>query len=344
MKCLSLDFGGSSVKYGLVDSHARLSRTGKLPAPVHSRQEFIETVSALFALHKDEVDGIAISLPGYIDSGTGILVGSGAYQALYGCCIPDLLKETCSVPITVENDGKCGALSELWGGALSDCDDGVVLILGSAIAGGVIKGKKIHAGKGNTAGEFSFLLVDEGKFDYSAMAMMHCGTVGMAYKLCKLKNLNLSIQNSCQLLQRFDKLFADQYPTFAEKPSDIKVTGEQIMQWVEQKDPDALAVYDEMISSLAMLIFNIQVTYAPERIVIGGGLSRSQMLFDDLQKMMKKYYESLFMFGKLQADVVKSKYLEDCNLLGATYNFMMKYNQTFFDGRSGEAWADETPA
>lgn len=32
MKCLALDFGGSSVKYALVDHQARLECSGKLPA------------------------------------------------------------------------------------------------------------------------------------------------------------------------------------------------------------------------------------------------------------------------------------------------------------------------
>lgn len=322
MKCLALDFGGSSVKYGLVDDNAVITKNGKVPAPIKSRAMFIDTVSSLFELYKDQVEGIAISLPGYIDSGTGLLTGSGAYQALYGCKIPEILNDRCgNVKITVENDGKCGALSECWQGELKDCKDGVVIIIGSALAGGIIKDGRIHSGKGFAAGEFSFALTEPGKKNYSAMAMMHCCLVGMIYKLCKIKNLDLQAQGYTDLISLFDQMFGKEYPTFSEAPAKITLTGETIMEWVEKGDPDALAVYRDFISSLAMLIFNIQVLYAPEKIVIGGGLSRSERVFQDLHAELKSYYDGIFMFGNMRAEVVKSKYLDECNLLGAAYYY-----------------------
>ena len=40
MKILALDFGGSSVKYGVIDENATLLTSGKRPAPLNSANEF----------------------------------------------------------------------------------------------------------------------------------------------------------------------------------------------------------------------------------------------------------------------------------------------------------------
>lgn len=331
MKCLSIDFGGSSVKYGLVDDSAVILESGKLPAPTASKEQFLDTVSALYERYKDIIDGISISLPGYIDPDTGYLSGSGAYQALYGCSTAELIQEKCGKKVVVENDGKCGALAEVWQGALKDCQDGVVLIMGSAIAGGIVKNKKIHSGKGFTAGEFSFFITNPapGCYDYRSMAMMNCCTVGITYKLCKLKNLDLAVQDFPDLLYLFDSMYAGEYPQAEGTPLKIKATGAQFIQWVEEKDPISLKIYREFINSLAQMIFNIQVLYAPEKVVIGGGLSRSDRILKDLREELAHFYEAGNIQEQLHTNIERSVYLEECNLVGAAYNYINRVSCSF---------------
>lgn len=236
-QCLACDFGGSSVKYALVDEHSQLSRQGRLPAPLGSVEQFVDTIARLYEQFRDEIDGIGISLPGYIDPDKGLLLGSGVYQSLYGQRIPDLVRGVCPVEVGVENDGKCGALSEVWGGALREVRDGAVLILGSGVAGGIVKDGRIHSGKGFAAGEFSYLLTDPGDHSYSDMALWHVGMLGVTYKLCKLKNLDLKVQDSGAILTSFDDAFGDRYPRFAEEPAALKADGKQFLAWVAEGDP-----------------------------------------------------------------------------------------------------------
>ena len=150
------------VKYGLIDENAVIAETGKLPAPLASVEQFQDTVASLAETYRGTVQGIGISLPGNIDPESGILLENGVYRQLYGQNIVRLTEEACSLPAAVENDGKCGALSEAWNGGLRDCRDGAVLILGSAIAGGMIKDHKIHSGRWFNAGEFSYHVIRPG--------------------------------------------------------------------------------------------------------------------------------------------------------------------------------------
>lgn len=324
MKCLACDLGGSSVKYGLVDDNALITESGKVPAPLDSKEQFVETIGGLYDCFKDRIDGIAISIPGYIDPQTGYLFGSGVYKPLYYHYIPQILKGRCPVPVYVENDGKCGALSEAWQGSLFDCSDGAVIILGSGIAGGIIKDHKIHSGKGFTAGEFSYALTVQGDVSMLGCAFMNSAMLGMTYKMCKLKNLDYSVQDSSAAFPMFDEALPGRYPQLEGTPKKIKCDGKQLFKWLAEWDSDAKKVYDEFIHSLAVLVYNVQICFAPEKIVIGGGLSTPDCVVPDVIEALNSYYAALSTSEQMRSTVVRSRYLDECNLVGAAYNYILR--------------------
>ena len=204
MRCLACDFGGSSLKYAIIDHNAQIAESGKQPAPLVSVEEFVEAVGGLYDRYRNEIDGLALSLPGYIDAEKGTLAGSGVYSALYHRNIFSLLEKRCPIPTTLENDGKCAALAEAWKGALQNCVDGAVIILGSGIAGGIIKNGKVHTGKNFTAGELSYIIVDPSANRDLKFAFMSAAAIGLTYRTCKAKNIDLSAQDASNMLREID--------------------------------------------------------------------------------------------------------------------------------------------
>lgn len=324
MKVLALDFGGSSVKYGIVDDNAVLSESGQLPAPLSSAEEFTETVKRLYEKYRGAVSGIGISLPGNLDPDSGVLFGSGVYTPLYTLCVTELVRAVCGVPVSIENDGKCGALSEAWKGELKDCANGAVIILGSGIAGGLIKEHRIHSGKCFNAGEFSYMISKPGDYSILSSACMQTGMLGVTYQLCKRKNLDLSVQDASPTLQYLDSLLGAQFPAPVGAPEKIRADGRQFFRWVSEGDADALEVYRGFIVSLGALAFNVQICYAPDRIVIGGGLSREARVLPDLQTELAKYNAGYGIVDGMKAEIVRSRYQGESNLYGATYNFLIR--------------------
>ena len=73
MKVLTIDIGGTFIKYALINEVMDISNNGKVPTPVTSREDLIETIGKIYDEYKD-VDGIAISMPGIIDSENGYWV------------------------------------------------------------------------------------------------------------------------------------------------------------------------------------------------------------------------------------------------------------------------------
>ena len=324
--CLACDFGGSAVKYALVDDEANLTHSGKLEAPLDSIEQFVDTVAQLHARFP-HVDGIAISIPGTIDPETGHLFGSGAYTALYGVDIAGIVRERCGVEVTVENDGKCAALSEAWVGGLVDEADGAVIILGSGLAGGLIKDGRVHHGADFSAGEISFLMIDPDDRSLMGSAFMSCGMFGMTYKMCKEKGLDLSVQDSSEIIRFLDASFHGRYAPAPEQPLPIKADGKQMFEWLAAGDPVVQRIYAEFISALAIVVHTIQISYAPTRVVIGGGLSRQERIFADLDAELGRLYAALDLPSRLQARVVRSRFLDESCVVGATYNFLHRNPQ-----------------
>ena len=71
MKCLVLDYGGSAIKYCVMDDQSNMGQTGEVPAPLESLEQFVETTGQIYDQSSSEIDGIAISFPGTLDIETG---------------------------------------------------------------------------------------------------------------------------------------------------------------------------------------------------------------------------------------------------------------------------------
>ena len=71
MKVMVFDVGGTGIKYSVMDEQLNRTDTGSTPTPADSQEHFLNTLREIYLPHKDEVDGIALSLPGFIDAEQG---------------------------------------------------------------------------------------------------------------------------------------------------------------------------------------------------------------------------------------------------------------------------------
>ena len=133
-KCLCMDVGGSSIKYALIDETLSLTEQGKVPTPYGSLEEYLSALESIWKPFSGQAEGIAMSVPGIIDSENGVCVTAGALDGFaHGVELVRELEARCGVPVTIMNDAKCAALAEAAWGALSDCRDGIVLVLGAGV-------------------------------------------------------------------------------------------------------------------------------------------------------------------------------------------------------------------
>ena len=127
MKVMVFDVGGTEIKYSVMDEQMNRFDAGSVPTPQDTQEHFLDTIYALYAPHKDEVDGIAMALPGFVDANTGYVSNGVALLYNTGTQVGQLVRERCGCPVTLENDGKAAALAELQAGALQGCCNAVAV-------------------------------------------------------------------------------------------------------------------------------------------------------------------------------------------------------------------------
>lgn len=291
---LCIDVGGSAIKYALIDDTHTISEHGQVPTPYEGIDSYLATLTDLYRQFAEKIEGIALSVPGIIDSDNGVCITGGALRFIENFSLVAELQKTCPVPIAVMNDAKSAALAESKQGALADCRDGIVLILGTGIGGALVKDGQVHMGKHFSAGEFSFITFSE----------------NVDQEACKWSGIN-GIPRLIRMAANVKKL-------------DPKVvTGYDVFRWAEEGDEKVLKVLDHFTRNLALMIFNLQVIFDPERVAIGGGISRQPLLLEYISKNLDYFYDvNPMCFPK--AEVVTCKFFNEANLIGAYENLRLR--------------------
>lgn len=294
---LVLDVGGTDIKYALMNGKAEIFEKNKTPTPLANMENFLEAVGLIFDRYRDGIKGMAMSMPGRIDSDRGYAFSGGSLWFNHDTEIASLIKKRCPVPVTVENDGKCAALAEAWIGNLSDCNDGIVVVLGTGIGGGIIKDKKLHKGKHFSAGEFSH--IKTGYADTKDGYLPHYW-----YNQCSASAL-------CKFVAE------------AKGMSVEDVNGFVVFDFVDRDDEVVLKILDKYCYRIAVQLYNLQYIYDPDKIAIGGGISGEDILIEYIRKNIEKHEEELD-FTMAKPEVVRCKFRNDSNLIGALYHCVTK--------------------
>ena len=153
MKLMVFDVGGTEIKYCVMDESLVREEAGSVPTPMSSQEEFFDVLCSLYEPHRGEAEGIAMCLPGFIDSENGRCLGGGALRYNQGRDVAGPLSERTGVPVHIANDGKCAALAELRDGALRGCRNASVYIIGTGVGGGLVINGEILNGSHFTAGQ-----------------------------------------------------------------------------------------------------------------------------------------------------------------------------------------------
>ena len=323
MDYLVIDFGGTLVKYSVMNEQCKISMHGEEAAPVESKETFLSFLYSLYQRVSGEfsIGGVALSMPGVIDTDSGYLRSAGAYYTLYGMNLKQKIREQIPLPVTVENDAKCGALAEVWRGNLRDCDDGIVLILGTGVGGGIVKDGRIHRGKTLSAGEFSYFILGD-KAELRSMATAKCSVSALLFEAMRRKGISVCkhprYEDLCRFLPCEQTLSAcDADPAYAQG-----MDGYQFFDLLERGDSIIMRLYEEYTCSLALLIFNLQITYAPEKVLLGGGVSRQARLVPDIHAQYERIRKDMGVSFDLPCHLDVCHFGNEANQYGALYHFL----------------------
>ena len=129
---LSLDIGGTFIKYALVDEAYQVSDSSKVPTPA-TIEEFWEALERVICLFQNRITGIAISCPGEINSRLGFVFKGGPHSLFKEYSFSFSFKQGVSSPSDRPQRWDAAGLAEARIGNLQDCDCGATFVLGTGV-------------------------------------------------------------------------------------------------------------------------------------------------------------------------------------------------------------------
>jgi len=293
---LAFDIGGTKLKYALINDQGQLLKKYSENTVKTSQVEFLKRFNEIIQKFQAQISGIGISVPGKINVSDQSISFGGSLPFLDGLSFSRSLDT--KLPIFVENDAKAATLAEIWQGSLKDVNNGVMLVLGTAIGSGIVLNHQLIYGSNQQAGEVSFMSC--GKFDMASLMGGRSSAVGLIHDIAKHYELE-----------------------------DID-DGPKVFELIKNNDSYAEKRFQEFCRNVALLIHNMQTVLDVDRYVIGGGISRQKIVVEGINKAFDKLRaESDFVNNTLmKPQIVSSKLYNAANLYGAISRFEMGTEHT----------------
>lgn len=251
---LGIDLGGTKIEAVIINDAFQVVERKRVPT---NREEGYDAILGRIVKLANElmevgnVDGpIGICTPGAIDFQTGTLKNSNTV-CLIDKPLKSDLESALSLPILMENDANCFALAEAILGAAKDYRLVFGVVLGTGCGGGVVINKNIHRGPNHIGGEWGHhVLFPNGRDCY-------CGNKGCTE----------SYISGTALEKEWEAL-----------------TGEfkRVTDIIDEKAYLAHPEWKEnFINYFGAALANVIDILDPDAVVLGGGLSKIEMLYTE---------------------------------------------------------------
>ena len=230
---------------------------------------------------------IGIGTPGTLDPETQLLKNSNS-QNLNNKSIKSDLENLLGKKVNIENDANCFALAETKFGAVKDQMPHAKIvfgvIIGTGVGGGIIIDNKILYGKQGIGGEWGHTIIkDDGE-------MCYCGKKGCVESVI-----------SGRALQKY-------YTSLSGKKLPFKDIYKNI-----ETDLNAKKTLKRMITYFGKGLSNVVNIIDPDIIVLGGGLSNTNELYDQGYEELKKYIFN----PTFKTKIIKPKLGDSAGVYGA---------------------------
>ena len=295
MHYLSIDVGGTYIKFGLIDRAGNFIQTWRHSTP-KTLEQFKEKILCELDAQKGKIKGLAMSCPGRVDSTKGYIHTGGALLFLYDFPMKEWVASITDLPFSVINDGKAAALAEWWIGNLKGIENGAAVVLGTGIGGGLILDNHLHQGPNFQAGELSFLI----RQSQNPKQPQLFGYYGSAVKFMAEATTILNVSK-----EDHDSVF-----------NAIST----------QSSADLTVLFENYCQDIAILLTDMQVMLDLKKIVIGGGISAQDSLIEMIQVQYINIRQKETMLGQTFEPLIieACAFRNSSNLLGALYHLFVE--------------------
>ncbi|MGL4860925.1 MAG: fructokinase [Enterobacteriaceae bacterium] len=269
---IGIDLGGTKIEVIALSSDSRELFRHRIATPRHDYDKTLEAIVSLVQLAEQETaqsGSVGVGIPGIISPYSGRVKNANSVW-LNGQPLDQDLIRLLGREVRIANDANCFAVSEATDGAAADAQTVFAVIIGTGCGSGMVINKQIHIGRNGIAGEWGHNPLpwqDEEERQFSAQNPCYCG------------------QNGC--IETFISgtgMMRDYVCSGGEQ-----ATGAQIIERAQQNEPLAQQVLQRYERRIAKSLAHVVNLFDPDVIVLGGGVSNVQRLYQTIPDLMQPW-------------------------------------------------------
>ena len=303
---VGIDLGGTFVKYALVSESGEILVEGKLPIGGKSKREdilesvkiSIQKVIEVATAKSLKLTGIGIGSPGIVCDGV-VQGGADNLDRWFDIDLSGIFSNKFNLPVFVDNDANVMGLGEAVYGAAKDCTDVIFITVGTGIGGAIVANGELYGGYKNRGTEMGHVTIAHDGID------CNCGGRGCLE----------AYASTVALIQ--------QYAEATGKNAE-EIDGHYIVGQFKANEPAAVNCMQKHTDYLGHGIAGFINTFAPQKVVVGGGISEAGQFYIDMIKKSALRYA--MPDCAVNTDVVGAKLGNNAGCLGAASLVFKKIN------------------
>ena len=292
---IGIDLGGTKIEIILLDLSGKELLRKRIKTPINDYPNTLTSISNLiFEFEKtgDYHSSVGIGIPGKISQNTNLIEYANSTYLVGKPLIKDLEK-IINRKIKVENDANCFALSEYVDGSAKNANSLFAAILGTGVGGGIIINGELVNGLNSAAGEWGHNRLPWSNDLEIEDQNCYCGLQGCIETFLSGAGLKKTYFKLSKMI-----LSAEEIVDLSQKNNDLALK--------------ALKLYEIRLAKSLSMIINV---LDPEIIVLGGGLSNIDRIYDNVPDLLNEYVISDSVTTKL----VKAKHGDSSGVRGAAW-------------------------
>jgi fructokinase len=297
---IGVDLGGTKIEIIALDDNGATVVRRRVQTPVGDYAGTVRTIAELVSAAESQIGAsatVGIATPGALSPQSGLLRNSNSV-VLNGKPLDRDIANALGHPVRLENDANCLAISEAIDGAGADCRVVFGAILGTGVGGGIVVKGQILTGLNRIGGEWGHNPLPWARESERPGHRCYCGKDGCIE----------TFLSGADLTREYFSLSQKQF------------SAEQIAVAEQSGDPDAvrsLAMYKHRLARSLAALVNI---LDPDVIVLGGGISNINTLYDELSELIGRHAFS----DRISTRVVRATHGDSSGVRGAAWLWPVK--------------------
>jgi len=263
---IGIDLGGTKVEGVALSGNGTIAERIRMPSPRGDYRETINAIKELVSLLEIKTgagSSVGIGIPGTVSSHTNLVKNANSTW-LIGKPLHDDLESALNRPVRVSNDANCFALSEAVDGAAADASVAFGVILGTGVGGGLVINGQIIGGLNGIAGEWGHNPLPWPGADELPGPPCYCGKEGCIETFLSGPGLAADYRRA----------------------GGDDITADAI---VAERTPRAETVLKRYEERLARALASVINVVDPDVIVLGGGLSNIERLYQTVPRLLRHW-------------------------------------------------------